>query len=204
MQEVGRLGLPTLTIPIEIFFLSPCSQFVFWSLDSWRKMTAEIILLKSPVYFPSYFQQPEWAGLKVPKPGGWYDGIPRDNMPEQGHKWSMASSNASYVRPCRPFAWVQSTWYFSLGWLNTFSNYPKELWTLSWLNIRLELDLRWNLWKCSHVWKELQESSRAVTVVSDFLGRKSVMISLVKTTMGVLVECSVLFPRLEFGQDVGI
>lgn len=96
-------------------------------------------------------------------------------MPEQGHKLSMASANASYVSPCEPFAWVQSTQFgcFSLGWLNTSSNYPKELWTLSWLNIRLELDLRWNLWKCSHVWKGLQESSRAVTAVSEFLGRKS-------------------------------
>lgn len=49
-------------------------------------MAAEIILLKSPVYFPCYFQQPERAGLNVPKPGGWCDAVPRDNMPEQGHK----------------------------------------------------------------------------------------------------------------------
>lgn len=41
-------------------------------------------------------------------------------------------------------------------------------------------------------------------MASELLGRKNVMISVVKTIMAILVGCCVLFPRLEFCQDIGI
>lgn len=64
--------------------------------------------------------------------------------------------------------------------------------------------MRWNLLKCSHGCKGLWESSRAVTALPEYLGRKSAMTSLVKTIMEVSVGCSVLLPSLKFCQDTGI
>lgn len=43
-----------------------------------------------------------------------------------------------------------------------------------------------------------------MTALPEYLGRKSAMISLVKTIMGVSVGCSVLFSSLEFCQGTGI
>lgn len=56
------------------FLLVPILLWCF--MASCSKITAEKILLKSPMFLASDFQQLERAGLKVPKLGGSYEYVP--------------------------------------------------------------------------------------------------------------------------------